>query len=299
MWNKCKVRGFIRELKVLGITCLLVTSVSILQSQVSIPDNLSSSVLSTGNTTGHIATLFIENISDSNHILNIPPVYIPSIKGHQPYLVPFSTGEISIEAGKTKSIEIIGFCTDYSTEPVSENSALPALKNWIIVDKIDYHWVPKLENGWTMSAIEDITDATFALHPMTGDTIMYRLNQYKYPQEAGHLFYTTLLKIISSAKHLSDINALKTPYYNTNNHSKEIEAVVQHSFWIYTAAISHTAYTSNIFEWRLLDQLSELIDAENTVNKEKIRESFIVGVSVFWDAFLMTHHHAQTLAIKN
>lgn len=267
-------------------------------AQIDIPEGISISAVSTGRTTGHIATILIENKSDQKSDFVLPPCYIPSKKKHQPFIVPFSTSNIIKGGVSADTMKVYGFCTDHTTEPLPRHEALLTPDKWIKVNKVDADWQASTENGWTFSTEDDHAGFAYPLHPYHKDTIWYKLDQYKYPNEAADLFYTVILKIIEVANALSNNRELNTPYYNPNDLSKEIESVTQHSLWIYTGAIANTPYTSNRFEYRLLDQLAKAMDVDDENLKTKYKDSFLEGVQTFWNAFLKTLLTAQTIDIK-
>ena len=86
----------------------------------------------TGQTTGHIATLTIEN--KSNYSLQILPqtCYIPSDGKYQSYVGRIPDG-IEIAPGQTAEVPVWGYCTDVRMPPVPMGENMPPITDWIPV----------------------------------------------------------------------------------------------------------------------------------------------------------------------
>ncbi len=94
------------------------------------PDDLVFTAKGTGRTTGHIATLSIQNPSSNDLVLKIPALFIPSSGQYQPYIVP-SPKVVEVPARSTTKVDVEGYCVDIHTPPVPEGRAMPPVDEWI------------------------------------------------------------------------------------------------------------------------------------------------------------------------
>jgi hypothetical protein len=96
-------------------------------------------ITSTGRTTGHIATLSVENTSNKPVIFELGTAIIPSrdfqnetgIQKSQPQI---HTGNISqeIEPGEMAEIPVQGYCLDVGKPPLPEGESFPPFNEWVM-----------------------------------------------------------------------------------------------------------------------------------------------------------------------
>lgn len=255
-----------------------------------------------GQTTGHIATLGINNTTGSTVSINAQTCYIPSEGKYQPYVatIPATT----VPPG-TSQILVEGYCADVYAQPVPEGYAMPLISTWIPVTLSGTN-IPKggtnilptpampafsavdipgliQAKGYTPLSSSESTAAKMTWPgtptPFEG-TINPALNAKAFAPilvEAVH----SLNKGFDGLKLAGSVNS---PF--NSDPKKEKDAVIQQAFWMYTAAITGKLYEKELFYAKVVKQFeantNTRFDNLSTEEKEKLTG----GIDVFWNTFI-------------
>lgn len=258
------------------------------------------SAKSTGRTTGHIADLSVKNTSAIDIDEEIGPFYIPASGNYQPYIVPFPV-RIIAKAGDHSTIPVMGFCTDNRRPPVPSGESMPSPDSWIIPDQITEDWEPDSQDGW-VKTFEILGDGKFVTKPGYGvflsvpgteKPLGHTIDQYKHPKEAAPLILNGITRIITSTDSLQQQGNIRTPF--SNNKDKEREAVIQQTFWIFTAMLTGNDYTKDEFRDIMVKQLETQSGRSYESSPVAVKEKIDQGVDDFWDSFMLVGAEAKIL----
>ncbi|MCZ2337953.1 MAG: DUF4157 domain-containing protein [Chitinophagales bacterium] len=256
-------------------------------------------VTSTGRTTGHIAEITVVNKTDKDLDTEIGPFYIPSSGRYQPYIVPDPI-RIYVPAGKENTIQVVGYCTDIHKPPVTSGESMPPLDTWIVPDQITEEWQPDPQNGWVNSfvssdgkALPNPSAGIYWSIPGTYIPVGHTIDQYKFPSEIAPVLLNAINRIITTADSLQRNGGVHTPF--SNNKDKEKEAVIQQTFWIYTAMLTGNEYTKDNFRENMIKQMETQSGRSFESNPVAVKEKIDEGVDDFWESFMLIGAAAKIL----
>jgi hypothetical protein len=266
----------------------------------------------TGRTTGHIADLTVSNPTDQPvqvHIGN-QNAFIPSAGGYQPYIVPYIP-VISLQPGETKSIPIIGYCTDIRMPPVPSGVGMPAPGSWFTVPSSTS--TPSSPGDvvvptYLTLSIPDATELVGSLNsvattpssqnadcmdvfippgpliPGTNQPFPSVFGGQSIPEVSAPIMFDALNRITHQYDTLKAQGTITTPF--SGNPEKEREAVIQQTFWIYSALIGgEKKYTKEDFTENTVRQFEQNtgmnFDSITTQQQDRVN----AGVDDFWNTF--------------
>lgn len=288
-------------------------------------------VVGTGRTTGHIADLTITNPTKGPvnvQIGNGNSFYIPPTGNYQPYVVP-SLPVIPVPAGGTVTVPIEGFCADVRRPPVSAGEPMPPIQSWIcgstaisstpmapesmnppgasgsgtvifptrtappmteVVELLDNRLVPPILSKW------DCPDVPFQNRiyvPGTDQQVRTPILPEKNPAIAVPILLEALSLISRSYDELNPTGVLTTPF--SNNPPKEREAVIQQTFWMYSAALRGEPYHKDDFRDNTIRQFEQTSGRSFPQLPESQQDQIDKGVDDFWNTFQATGAEAKIL----
>ncbi|MBP6793672.1 MAG: hypothetical protein KA143_01390, partial [Saprospiraceae bacterium] len=284
---------------------LLITSLS------SKAQSLQVTATGTGQTTGHIANLSITNTTGSTIKINPQTCYIPSAGTYQPYVATIPA--TSVPPGSS-SIQVEGYCANVDAKPVPAENPMPPVSEWI----------PVIQPGIIISqggnyilatpAVpafkpEDITGlvqspgytplSTNASQPITttwpntNTPFEGKITPESHPKPFAPVLVEALNSISTAFDKLKLAGDINTPF--SGDPEKEREAVIQQTFWIYTARITGKEYQKEDFSEKVIRQFED-----NTATKVKSlpKEEMLKlenGIDVFWNTFTNLRIEAKLL----
>jgi hypothetical protein len=306
-----------------------------------IPDlyiNLKISATSTGETTGHIGNLSIDNPSKENLVFRLLPCFIPSSGNHQSYVLPYPI-VTTVPAGETVTVPLRGYCADVFTPPVPSDELLPPIDTWIMKDESMFGpggIIP--ERYFENSGITSMPQNGQTLHDQHLTVIQFLvsqpdiggINKYiaaqsetsgpiqvianhitNYDQSIPDVFPILLStgpspswviapliidaaeKIISEVKRMQEDGVIKTPF--SGHPAKEYETIIQHTIWIYTAALRGQDYSFGDFKVKLIEQFTEATGIPIQEIPKERKAEVEKGASSFWDAFIRIGTQAKVI----
>jgi hypothetical protein len=297
---------------ILIASCWLWSCLAVLSAQTDPPatGSLTYRALGTGQTTGHIADLIINNKLPEEFIASEQWCFIPALNGFQSYVARIPAG-ITIPSQGAATIPLIGYCTDISTPPVPAGQAMPPVADWIPVA------TPAHTNseGLTSSAQRILPtpplpsfqaeQAGFLrtlpafqpakstaknrpelLYPGTdlplGGT--YVVNQQ--PRAVAPMIVAAVQLIEAVVESQQANNQFTTPF--SSDPLQEREAIVQQTVWIMMAALVGETYTQEDFTKKIYTQyeLNTGTTVTNLLPPQK--EQLTDGIAVFWRTFNAT-----------
>src|SRR5690606_21932163 len=101
--------------------------------------------------------------------------------------------------------------------------------------------------------------------------------------EAASLFYEAIQLILSTVEDLQEDDLLRTPF--SNNKTKESEAVIQQSFWLFTGALTGSTYKKQEFENQTFEQFENQTSRKISTLSSEERNQLNEGVTDFWNTF--------------
>jgi hypothetical protein len=284
----------------------------------------------TGNTTGHIGFLSIENKSKSEIHLNIPTLLIPSNGKEQPYVVPDPV-QASIPPKSTVEVPLSGYCVDVKRPPVADGAKMSPVDSWIVKDPDMFDengLIPdKLYDFWRIGTpgedgkppthpvvkfidFKDFDNHAVVVNHLPLDHPLYRIPAADTGQGmpgitqavvihkdsirySAPLIFDAINKISITTDSLQKSGNMVTPF--STNQPKEREAVIQQSFWIYTSILSDDRYEKEDFQSKMDSQLEETTKMSKEKLPEAVVESFNAGVDDFWNTFNLVGTEAKVI----
>jgi hypothetical protein len=265
----------------------------------------------TGQTTGHIANLSITNTTGSTVRINSQTCYIPSDGKYQPYVATIPG--TSVPPG-VSYLQVKGYCANVFIHPVPDGSPMPLVSDWIPVMQPGLN-TPK--GGTNILATpempaftpEDIpgliqspgytpfpsnaATASLTTWPNTNIPFEGTIKPESHPKPFAPALVeavNTITKAFDDQKLAGNVN---TPF--SGNPEKEREAVIQQTFWIYTASITGKQYQKEQFREKVIRQFEDNTDTEvESLSKEEM-EKLESGIDVFWNTFINTGIEAKVL----
>lgn len=240
----------------------------------------------TGETTNHIANLTITSPADHPETLTISfgPLLIPSEGTHQAYIVP-EASEATIAPGQTLTVPVYGYCADIFRPPVPDGDPMPPPADWIGIELIDLgDWKPDPAAGWV--AIDEVhrTDLDdVVLIPGTDEPLGHTIDLDNHLAEAGPILLAAVNEIAAAYHELEAEGAIQTPL--AGRPEAEKEAVMQHTFWVFTAALTGSAYKLEDFRDNTIEQFEEATGTAFEDAPGETQDQIESGVQDFWNTF--------------
>jgi len=266
----------------------------------------------TGQTTGHIANLSITNTTGSTVKINPQTCYIPSDGKYQPYVATIPG--TSVPPG-TSYIQVEGYCANVYVHPVPDGNAMPLVSNWIPVMQPGIN-IPK---GGTnilttpeMPAFkpEDIpglvqspgytpfpTNAStpiMTIWPNTNTPFAGTIDPASHPKPFAPVLIEAVNRITKAFDGQKQAGNVNTPF--SSEPEKEREAIIQQTFWIYTAAITGKPYQKEQFREKVIKQFEDNSDTKADNLSKEDRDKLENGIDVFWNTFMNISIEAKVLS---
>lgn len=291
----------------------------ILLSQLCYAESVVFIATGTGQTTGHIATLYVENNTQQPFSFETEGFFIPSEGNYQSYVVPYPLN-FSIDASEKMQIPIIGYCADVNTPPVPDGKELPAFSNWIFhSDEWFDDWTIDLDVFYKYHGLKpDELNLLNSSNPIVFNSLYFfslkKSNQNvdarskgtavtnhissdnsdffkdyalvipsKEPFSFGLLALDAAFSLLKTVKEMQAGRQLITPY--TDFEKREKEALMQHSIWIYTAALEGKIYSKEDFKLKLKEELQQQTGLLYENMPEEMKNSLQIGTDQFWEGF--------------
>lgn len=241
----------------------------------------------TGQTTGHIATLTIENNTDE--AFELPPVifYIPSDGRHQGYVGRPAPGH-PIAPGATADVPVEGYCSTVRLPPVPDGADLPPPEDWIVAAG---------ETGpVTIPPSETAGPPGNALVPGTDTPLPRAVSVNDEPLTAAPLLFAAIAEIEQATAEMQESGDMVTPF--ASDPEREREAVIQQTFWIFAAELENEPYTKEEFTERLEAQYESNTGVAIAEAPEEDQERVEQGADDFWGAFQVVGAAAKVINVK-
>lgn len=304
-------------------TLLLLSCLSPLFSQSAIK------ATGTGQTTGHIANLEITNTSPNSIFLintgkpgiaalelndsskntsfsitgrhndQSEMVYIPSNGKDQSYVAtgvgkPVGAGTNGeIKPDESITIPVVGYCTDNRRPPVALGEPIPSVSQWIHSSDVSIPVAVSLgKDGFYNHGNGDLDFVAINVPGQTYDNPLV-VNQHSKPIDAAPFLFDAINRITLTTEILQNNNLINTPF--SNNTPKERESVIQQTFWLYSSVLTGENYSKDDFHKQMVSQYES--NSGNKINSapEEVQEQVDLGVSSFWDAFVLVGVEAKVI----
>lgn len=258
---------------------------------------------------------------------------IPSSGKYQPYIVP-SLPDIPVAPGQTVSIPVEGFCVDVRRPPVGPGDPMPPIQSWVSGSPADGPAIntgpavpesmnpPSGKGGRTLVAIPTQTAPPLSqiadilqnapgppasstwncpnlpvqgasLIPGTNTPVRVPVNADAAPGIATPLLLEAINRVSRAYNDLQPRGAINTPF--SNNPDKEREAVIQQTFWMYSAALSGDPYTYPDFHDNTVRQFESNTNRQYDNLPQEQKDRIDKGADDFWDSFQAVGAEAKIL----
>lgn len=269
----------------------------------------------TGRTTGHIATLSVDNPTQSYLVTSPQSVFIPSDGQYQPY-VGTIPGTL-LPPGIT-NIPVDGYCADVHTPPVPNENPMPSLDTWIPVgvpeDFIEGDDFPIIATTPIPPFVpEDIPDIinTPGFTPVPPDPEQDIILTWPGtdipvggtldPDEDPTVFAPVIVKVMeeveAAAESITESGILTTPF--SPDPPRQIQASIQQVVWIFAAGITGEEYGKTDFTDKVYEQFEDNSGNAVTTLPEEQKEKLDSGVDDFWDVFTAVGVEAKVISDKS
>jgi hypothetical protein len=116
----------------------------------------------------------------------------------------------------------------------------------------------------------------------------------KSPVHYGHFLADVLERIEDAVDIIMEEQIFHTPF--SNDPTRERPAMIQQTFWIYTAALTDDSYEKDDFVERVYDQCKTQTGNDIFALPEEQKELVDTGVEEFWGAFQATGIAAKVIS---
>ena len=244
----------------------------------------------TGQTTGHVADLTLYNPTNNPVTTDVGSLLIPSGGQYQPYIVP-NVVTVTVPAHSTTNVPVQGFCADIFSPPVPSGETMPSVNDWVsVAQSLPSGWAPSSANGWKPAV------SSAALIPGTDRPLGHTIDPKKYPTEAATVLLDALVRITEAYDNLKNEGAITTPF--SGNPEKEREAVIQQTFWKYTADLTGKEYKMDDFSQNTIKQYEAGTGQKLSAAPPAVKENLNKGVADFWNTFEAVGVEAKVLALS-
>lgn len=270
-------------------------------------------VVGTGNTTGHIATLTVTNPGSVPLEINEQTAYIPSGGQYQPYIITIP--KTSVPPNGTVDIPGGGYCADVHTPPVPSGHEMPPLGTWVPVGDGGQ----SIPTG-TTNIIPGPTQPTFTTNDIprltgnpgykpnppgsTGDIITtwpgteIPVGGVIDPKNYPDVFASVIVEILEQIEVATDVILTNdgdgTPF--SNDPPKERESVVQQTLWIVMADITGNEYGKDDFTDRVYDQYQTSTGKPVGKLQKEQKNQVDEGIGDFWNTFQAVGVEAKVIS---
>ena len=197
------------------------------------------------------------------------------------------TSEVSVTVGskETVNVPLQGYCADIYKPAVPSGFEMPNIKDWIFEDQTYLATIPKDKITNPESSGSPLREITPTI-PGTDTPITATINGTDDPELFAQL-------TIAAFKNLKETSLNLQEQLSTH----KVDAIVQQSGWIYTAAL-----TGNDYRIEQLKENGKKQYEANTGTKlkdapEAVKEEFEEGVQNLWDSFTLVGQEAKVLKL--
>lgn len=269
----------------------------------------------TGQTTGHVADLTLNNTGQAPVTINELTVFIPSDGKYQPYVATIPPSVVP--PGATITIPLDGYCADVHTPPVGAGDGMTPIDEWITTTPPQ---VPGSTNTPNPLGIKEVppfqpkdipgltstpgftprppteSPGTTSTWPGTDKPVGGTIDPVHHPETFGPTILKALDEIAKGFDQLKEDGKIITPF--SGNPEKERESVIQQTFWIYMADITGERYQKPHFEKKIIEQFETSTGTPVTTLPEPEKKKLDSGVDAFWSVFVLTGTEAKVLSEK-
>ncbi|HLF63060.1 MAG TPA: hypothetical protein VI603_04895 [Saprospiraceae bacterium] len=285
----------------------------------------------TGQTTGHIANLSVTNNGDVP--LDVIPqiFFIPSEGQYQSYVGRIPEG-ITVPPKGTVSIPVNGYCADVTNPPIPAGTSLPPLDTWVPVldpslpSEIPHPTTPAGGSKPPMEGIPFFVIDSDPVKPFTPSSVPGITTSPGFkPQPTSSTDITTtwpgtdipvggtfipgtkpeiiapvlvgaLVLIEYATEAIQRDGQFPTPF--SPDPVREREAIIQQTFWIYTAALEGKKYEKEDFSDNVYDQFENSTGKTVAALPPEQKKEVDNGITDFWNTFQATGVQAKVLAVS-
>lgn len=294
-----------KRTKLVLLVCLISSIAWTLSAQIKI------TATGTGNTTGHVANLTIDNKGKSPIEINEQTAFIPSEGQYQPYIVTIP--RTTLPPGTT-TIPLPGYCADVTTPPVPTGDGMPPVDDWIATTPVTrpgpgtvpVDIVEQTVPRFTIESIPGITISTGytpkpppaipgvgLTWPGTDIIVGGVLDPDTDPKSTAPVLIEALQNIANAYDKLRGEGVITTPF--SGDPPRERESVIQQTFWFYAAGISGKRYQKEDFNNRVIEQYERNVGIAVSKIPESERNKLDEGVDAFWKTFTAVGVEAKVL----
>ena len=242
----------------------------------------------TGRTTGHIADLNIQNELGKDINFKVTVFFIPSDGKYQPY-ISSAQPTVLVHPYSTVTIPLEGYCADIHLPPVPDGEAMPPFETWITPETAGAAPAPDFipEVGSPFQAVNEMEETPFPItFAGTNVPFPYTIDFNKNPTEAAPILFDVLEAITHTVEQMYVNGSVPvTPF--SSNPTKEKEALIQQTFWIYTSQLNPADedYVKTDFAKQTYEQFKTSTQMEVTAAPPAVKEQIDLGIADFWNAF--------------
>ncbi|MBK9337741.1 MAG: hypothetical protein IPM98_14725 [Lewinellaceae bacterium] len=242
-----------------------------------------------GETTGPIAQVSIYNPTNTPMATVLGPCYITSDEVHQSYIVPGTTA-IVVQPNSTANVTLSGYCADIFSPATPKGRAMPPVRNWVHLSgdaSLPADWVPATGRGWTPAP------NSMVRIPGTDTPMGHTINANKFPEEAAPVLLEAINRITQAYDSLQSRGAITTPI--GANIPQERATVAQHTFWMFSAALTGSAYKVDHFAENMEKQYKSATGNDLDKQPDDVQQEIQGGVAALWNTFQMTGAAAKVV----
>jgi hypothetical protein len=273
----------------------------------------------TGQTTGHIADLIIDNKNKKPVYILPQTFYIPPTGKYQSYIGRIPEN-INIPPETTVTVPVEGYCADVHTPPVASGEAMIPIDKWIPVGELV---IPSETSGgipvplndripipkFTPESIPAITGSglfipktdkktkTIITYPGTDIPVNGIITTGDKPEVIAPVLVTALESIEKAVTIILSDDKNKTPFHA--NPKLESSSTIQQTFWIFTAGLAGDEYKKEDFAGNVYKQFESNTQTTVSALPKEQKQELDKGISQFWNTFTATGIEAKVIKNPN
>jgi hypothetical protein len=235
----------------------------------------------TGRTTGHVIDIWATNTTNEEQTIAAGPFYVPG--PGQPYVT--ETIDITVPAKGETRIPVTGYCFVEDILPAPAGTPLDAT-TWLTPDDVaELNPQTTFTNLPGFKPANRSVDAVIPKVPGYEFPLNYTLAPMEdYPQSAAALAFPALEQLQSTMVDMQSEGAVLTPF--GNDPEKEQQAVIQHTLWMYSAAVEGQPYEAENLQAKIIDEFENTLQQPFANMSANTQVQIQQGIEQFQTAFM-------------
>lgn len=249
----------------------------------------------TGRTTGHIADLVLLNTGSDAIQTEIGPLLIPSTEKNQGYVVNDSY-PVTIPALGTATVALHGYCTDIALAPLPAGAGASPVAGWIVAKRP--FATPGPGTNLVSMGYESISiaeeETILLTYPGTTIPFTFKIDIAKHSESVATLLITTVDLIEEACDRWMETSQ-EIAVFEGAEKQEVRNALVQHTFWYYTARLQGRPYTREYLTTMVIQETETVVNSSSENYTPFVNSQIETETGNVWDAILLVGVEAKVI----